>query len=282
MAYLPKDLLPKLDWSSIKLYKMGGQHIESKTQKAFESDLIYLANFAKEPKMLWIHIEHQSTPDRRMFLRILNYQTAELLAYATQNPKEKLLPGIISLIYHQGSQPWPYELDLKYQFKDIDFYEKYFGKPIFIDLPAMSDEALKNHQNIGPVEVILKYVRQKAKTLELKFPELVADLDAVDDMSKVIVLKYVVDFLNLSGEEVIKIIQECLPKSEGIIMNAREEWTQEGIKKGMQQGMQQGMQKNSEEIALNMLTKGLCDQLIQEVTQLSNEKICELKRKVSH
>ncbi len=58
----------------------------------------------------------------------------------------------------------------------------------------MSDEALKNHQNIGPVEVILKYVRQKAKTLELKFPELVADLDAVDDMSKVIVLKYVVDF----------------------------------------------------------------------------------------
>jgi predicted transposase/invertase (TIGR01784 family) len=169
-------------------------------------------------------------------------------------------------------------LDLKYQFKDIDFYEKYFGKPMFIDLPAIPDEELKNHENIGPVEVILKYVRQKAETLELKFPELVGDLHVVDDTTKVIVLKYVVDFLNLSGEEMIKIIQECLPKSEGIIMNAREEWTQEGIEKGMQQGMQ----KISEEIALNMLTKGLSDQLIQEVTQLSSEKICELKRKIRH
>jgi predicted transposase/invertase (TIGR01784 family) len=80
-AYLPRELLLKLDWGSIKFYKMGGQHIESTTQRSFESDLIYLADFEKEPHMLWIHLEHQSKPDRRMPLRILNYQTAELLGY---------------------------------------------------------------------------------------------------------------------------------------------------------------------------------------------------------
>ncbi len=76
-------------------------------------------------------------------------------------------------------------------------------------------------------------------------------------------------FLNLSGEEVIKIIQECLPKSEGIIMNAREEWTQEGIKKGMQQGAQY----KTVEIAQSMLLRGLSDQLVQEITQLSKRQV---------
>jgi predicted transposase/invertase (TIGR01784 family) len=279
-TYLPRELLIKLDWSSIKFYKMGGQHVENSTQKTFESDLVYLADFETEPQMLWIHLEHQSKPDRRMPLRILNYQTAELLAYAKKNPKQKKLPGIISLIYHQGVRPWTYSLDLKDQFKDLNFYKKYFSKPFLIDLPAIPDEELRNHQNIGPVEVILKYVKQQ--TLELKFRKLISDLHAVDDSSKTITLKYVIDFLSLPDEEVIKIIHECLPESEGIVMNVKEQWFQQGIQHGIQQGMQEGIRQNQEDIARSMLLRGLNGQLIQEITHLSSEELNNLKQKIQH
>ena len=297
-TYLPAELLIKINWGSIKFYKMGGQHVEINTQKSFESDLIYLADFDSEPQMLWIHLEHQSKPDRRMPLRILNYQTAELLTYAKKNPKQKQLPGIISLIYHQGSRPWTYSLDLKNQFKDANFYEKYFGKPLLIDLPQIPDKELRSHQSIGPVEVILKYVKQE--TLALKFRELISDLHAVDDSSRAITLKYVIDLVDLSDEEVIEIIHTCLPDSEGVAMNAREQWIQEGIQKGMsakeqwiqegiQKGMsakeewiQEGMQQKQEDVARSMLMKGLDEQLIQEITYLSAEKLRDLKKKIRH
>ena len=139
-------------------------------------------------------------------------------------------------------------------------------------LPRIPDEELKNHQNIGPVEVILKYVKQEA--LALKFRELISDLHAVDDSSRVIILKYVIDLVDLSGEEIIEIIHTCLPESEGVAMNAREQWIQEG--------MQQGMQQNQEDIARSMLLKGLNEELIQEITHLSAQKLNELKKKIRH
>ncbi len=287
-AYLPRELLLKLDWSSIKFYKMGGQHIESKTHQTFESDLIYLADFEKEKQMLWVHLEHQSRPDRRMPLRILNYQTAELLSYAKQNPKEKLLPGIISLIYHQGSSPWSYSVDLKDQFKDVDFYHKYFGKPLLIDLPSISDKELKDHQNIGPLEIILKQI--KNKDFQSKIRDFMGDLGSVDDDSKIIILKYVISFLSLSEEKVMELVQESLPDSEELIMNAIDQWIQRGVERGMQQGRQVGIQEGISygaesrniEIARSMLMKGFDEKLIQEFTQLSHPKIRELKRSLNN
>ena len=39
-TYLPKDLLKRMEWGSIELYKMGGRHLEEKTNKEFEADLM--------------------------------------------------------------------------------------------------------------------------------------------------------------------------------------------------------------------------------------------------
>lgn len=95
-----------------------------------------------------------------MVLRIIHYQTAELLAYAKQNPNQKL-PSIITFIYHQGEKPWPYSLAVADLFAEPELAMRYFGKPILIDLPATSDEVIKAHQSIWPVEMILKHVRRK-------------------------------------------------------------------------------------------------------------------------
>jgi len=159
-TYLPKELLGRVDWQATELYKMSGTHMEENSQKSFEADVIYLTKINGESHFFWLHVEHQSTPDKHMTLRVLNYQIAELLNYAKQNPGKKL-PSIVSFIYNQGEGRWPYSLDIKDLFAEPELAMRYFGKPILIDLPIMSDDDLRAHHNIGPIEMILKHVRRK-------------------------------------------------------------------------------------------------------------------------
>ena len=51
----------------------------------------------------------------------------------------------------------------------------------------------------------------------------------------------------------------------------------EGIRKGLERGLEQGTEQSKNEIAKNMLKKGLDISLISEVTGLSNEQINKLK-----
>ena len=281
-AYFPKDLLNQMDWKSIELYKMGGKHLEEKTHKEFEADLIYLARFNQEESFLWIHCEHQSSPDKNMTLRIVNYQTAELLSYAKQNPK-KNLPSIVTFIYHQGDKPWPYSLDIKDLFKNPDLAMKYFGQPILIDLPALSDEVLRSRENIGPIEMVLKHIRQKgfAKKIHL----ILAELRSVDDKCRKTLLKYIIQFLDLPKDELIQVIEENLPNDKEQAVTVYEQLIQEGMQRGVQQGMQRGVQQGMQqgveierlEIACSMLIEGFETSIIQKITKLSVQEITDLK-----
>lgn len=104
-AYLPQELQKTIDWNLLEIHRSGPKRLENKTQENFEPDLIYFLrstkNNSKKEYSLCVHIEHQTSSDPLMPLRISNYQTAELLAYAKHNPGKKL-PIIFSLIYYQG------------------------------------------------------------------------------------------------------------------------------------------------------------------------------------
>ncbi len=185
-AYLPKEWLDLLDWSSIQLYKMSGRHRSEKLRKEFEADVIYLARFGDQECLIWFHCEHQTTPDRLMTLRTVNYQSAELLGYAEQNP-QKPLPTIITLIYQQGNRPWPHSMHLQDLFAEPQLAMKYFGQPILIDLPLIPDEQLRQHNGIGPVEMVLKYVRRKEFKTKMRI--LLTELQSVDDILRPIVIE---------------------------------------------------------------------------------------------
>ncbi len=266
-TYLPAGLLSRIDWKSIELYKMGGKHLEENTGKEFESDVIYLAQLSGKDSFLWLHSGYQSNSDRMMPLRIMNYQTAELLFYAKQNP-EKDLPGVITLIYHQGEKPWRHSLQLKDLFVYPELAMKYFGNPILIDLPSISDEELKRHQNIGPIEVIMKYMRQK--DFESNMRVVLSELRTVDDRTRRIALKYAINFIEDCGNEFPKIIEECLPNDKDMIMTLTEGWTKEGVQKGLF------------DVAHTMLAKGFDDKTVQEITQLSAEAISDLRNGITY
>lgn len=274
-TYLPKEIVDRIDWDSMQLYKMGGKHREKKTQREFESDVIYLANLEHQDAFIWLHSEHQASPDRLMPLRIINYQAAELLSYAKQNPG-KGLPGIVTLIYHQGERPWPHCIDFQDLFQEPEFAIKYFGKPILVDLPAISDQALRAHQNIGPVEMILKHIRQK--DFEQKMRLILSELCTVNDSSREIVLRYVIEVADVPERQLLETAIECLPKDKEAIMTVGEQL----IARGVQQGIYEGERNKACDFARKLILKGLSLDEISELTELSLMEIRQIERSLIH
>ncbi len=157
-SHLPEEIKNRIDWSSLHLRRMGGKHVIGMTKASMHADIVYLVDIDNHPALLWIHIEHQSTFDPLMPLRILQYQVGELLAYAKSN-KTHQLPAIISLLFHQGTRPLSEPVELSNVFKDPDLALRYLGNPILIDLPSIPDAELLAQPVIGHIELLLKKIR---------------------------------------------------------------------------------------------------------------------------
>ncbi len=78
---------------------------------------------------------------------------------------------------------------------------------------------------------------------------------------------------SFTGARDIKIMFETKLKQ------IKEKGREEGIEKGIEEGREEGIREGMEQIALNMIKKGMNNSTIIEITKLSSEKIKELKRK---
>lgn len=294
-TYLPEEIKTRLDWSSIEFYKMCGSHEEEKTGNSFESDLVYLAKMGNEQSLLWLHSEHQSRSDRIMPLRILNYQVAELLNFSKAN-RGKKLPSIVTLIYHQGKRPWTHSLELKNLFAEPELAMRYFGHPILVDLPTFSDKALLAHPNIGPIEMVLKHIRQKDFEKNLRI--ILSELRTADDKPRRIVLKYLIEVADAPQDKLLKMARQCLTHDEETVMTVgdqlRAEGMELGIQKGLHQGLHQGIQKGIQQglhegehkkacdFAKKLLLKGFPIEEITDLTDLPLTEIQALQQTLTH
>ena len=80
--------------------------------------------------------------------------------------------------------------------------------------------------------------------------------------------------LELREYEASKIAYRDIKNS---VDTAKREGIAEGMEKGMEKGMVKGMEKKSLEIAKKMLTKGMDETTVMEITGLSAEMIQQLK-----
>lgn len=266
-AYLPKTLEIKIKKYFSLIRQSSTSFLESRTHTEFEADLIY--DYQSSDLFLLIHIEHQSSPDQAMSLRIANYQSAALLSHLPnaikKNNKKENKPEIISLVYYQGQRPWncPRPISI-------------IGQVIFIDLPNIPDEILLTHETIGVIEILLKYVRHKS--YKKKFKTYLPLLKQSSDKIRESLLKYFSFVTDFSKSEFLDLIQSCLPKDKERTMTIYEQCIEEGRKEGMEKGMEKGLK----EAARRLLSLGLDESLIQKATNLSVEVILNLKKEVLH
>ncbi|MDZ4286616.1 MAG: Rpn family recombination-promoting nuclease/putative transposase, partial [Prosthecobacter sp.] len=100
-SHLPPGLAASIDWSSLKL--LPGSFVDSSLRQS-HSDLLFAANVGSDEILLYLLIEHQTTVDEAMPLRVLSYMLEIWQAHAKNHGLP--LPPLLPFVLHQGPQAW--------------------------------------------------------------------------------------------------------------------------------------------------------------------------------
>jgi predicted transposase YdaD len=280
-AYVPKELLEAIDWSTLAIADSVRRDQEGKPTY---TDITYHA-FTKAPRShVYFHAEQERSIDKFMLERILQYNVRLMRKHKNQGHNK--LPLIINVLLYNGLKAdYPHFENIYDYFERPDLAKLVMGMSfILANLNKQSEEVLLGHGAASIMEVLLKRASRINFSKWVKeHRELMRNLPAKPYIN--FGLDYALGVGEDKAEELIEAFATIYPELKGSIMTAaqqlRKEGIQEGIKKGLQQGiqkgMQQGMQQEKKEIAKSMLKKGLDINLIQDVTGLSKETIKELK-----
>ena len=148
--YLTPDVKVSIDLDTLAL--QSGSAVTEAFQQ-LHSDILYRVNFhdndqaAPQSGYLYTLVEHQSTPDPAMAVRLWQYKAALLLKHV----KDDYLPPIHTLVFYHGRPtPYPYTLDVKACFRTPEQADYTLqGPPQSIDVQQQSDQALLTADNAG-------------------------------------------------------------------------------------------------------------------------------------
>jgi hypothetical protein len=101
-AVLPAQVVSEVDWMSLR--QEPGCVVDPELRET-ESDLLFTARLRSgRSLLLYVLLEHQSTVDRWMALRMLRYVVRQLEHWRQQHPDSPVLPVIIPLVMYHGPE----------------------------------------------------------------------------------------------------------------------------------------------------------------------------------
>ncbi|WP_407660087.1 Rpn family recombination-promoting nuclease/putative transposase [Hyalangium gracile] len=99
-AVLPPHVVSGVEWSTLK--REPSSVVDPELRET-ESDLLFSARFSGgRPLLFYVLLEHQSSVDRWMALRMLRYVVRQLEHWRKEHPGSALLPVIIPLVLYHG------------------------------------------------------------------------------------------------------------------------------------------------------------------------------------
>jgi predicted transposase/invertase (TIGR01784 family) len=106
-THLPEAVSQALNWSTLKL--LEGSFVDEDLRES-EADLLYEVEHVSGETSLWVYVllEHQSTPDRWMRLRLLKYCCRIWDLSFRDYPDQRELRAIVPLVFYQGERSWSY------------------------------------------------------------------------------------------------------------------------------------------------------------------------------
>ena len=106
-THLPEAVSQALNWSTLKL--LEGSFVDEDLRES-EADLLYEVEHVSGETVLWVYVllEHQSTPDRWMRLRLLKYCCRIWDLSFRDFPDQRDLRAIVPLVFYQGARSWSY------------------------------------------------------------------------------------------------------------------------------------------------------------------------------
>lgn len=270
-ANLPDDVKKVADLSHLKAQK--DSFIDDKFQMQI-ADMLFETKFNGEEGYFYVLLEHQSTPQKLLPLRILKYITA-IQENHLKKTKSKVLPFVYPLILYSGATPYTYSMDLYDLYgPNKDLAKKTMERPYhLIDLTKVSDEELQKYIWFGTMCLLAKHIHDD-DLLPFIVNQLANALKELDSCGEEDYIIKCVTYIYETGEDsqtqdIVKIIAQNLKTvTEEKVMTIAERLRQEG------------RQEEAEKFIVGMIKKGMDLSEISSISDLPLSKIKKIKETI--
>ena len=275
-AYFPDAVKTYSQLDTAELEHLNPKFVNEVLSSYRLCDVLYKATSTEGVLLLLAHIEHYSSPKEAIVLYAICYGLLAILDYHNNHPGERI-PPILTLIYYNGSTPFPYSMDPLALFGDLppELKERVLFKPQLIDLTQCSDQELATHGAFAPFETLLKHSHDKTDAQKIQLLD--KTLRTVPSDFIVPALHYTLSCIETSQQEEFITMVSSHVGQEGFVSIA-DALRAEGIKQGMQEGRLQGM-KQMQQAAKNLLASGLAIDFVAKNTGLDIELLKKLRDK---
>ncbi|NBC32709.1 MAG: hypothetical protein GVY13_08545 [Alphaproteobacteria bacterium] len=202
------------------------------------------------PALLYILLEHKSTPDAETPLQLLGYMVRIWQRYVDSGlAGGGSLPAIVPLVIYHGRKPWRVPLSVFDCIAGADPWKEQLRDFRYIvrDLGRIDDASLSRRPIVRAVLLALKYAMAEKAPREI-IAEIVASLPEGSILEIQSLIYIVRTFSQLDRETLIDIVREARPgRRDDMVSLAAQEWLQEGLEKGIKQGRQQGLEQGLEQ-----------------------------------
>ena len=279
---LPDKVKDMLDLTTIK--KEPNDFIDENLQSKYSDVVLSVKTKSNDDALIFALLEHQSTSDYWMALRLRKYTTLIHEQYLKENKKAKKLPLIFSVIIYNGKAKYNAPESYWDLFDNPHLAKELTDKAQLYNLHSMLDSQIIKNSLDDPILYSMKHIH---------------DVDLINAIDKFISIlinnnppEHLFDFVmrvtlcytsyklqpddNDKLKEVIysKIGQD---KGENVMMSLAESYIHEGELRGIEKGIEKGREEGMLKTALNMLKEKADIEFVQRVTGLSNDQLLKLK-----
>jgi hypothetical protein len=161
-AVLPAPLADRLNLAN--MHPVNGSFVDEELTNR-HADVLMRTTLDGREAFVYVLIEHQSSPDRMMPLRMLRYLIRIWDRFLEEHPKAKRLPMIVPLVVYQGSRRWTHPVEFS-ELLDIDPGTAHLAgefRPRFRflldDLTKLDKTALRSRPITIPVRLTVRLLR---------------------------------------------------------------------------------------------------------------------------
>ncbi len=236
------------------------------------------------PTDIYLLFEHKSYQSEKILFQLLRYM---YMMWEKDIKEGKKLRVILPFVFYHGRGKWKVKREFNEIFNIPEGIKRYTLNYRYMlfdanewDLKDMENKELRKNIVLLSMLILMKSGKRGDIDSIERVIELWREMGVVGKEEYVrVFLTYIMETKDIKEEKLIKIIEE--KKIGGEIMpTLANRLREEGYNKGIQEGIEKGIYEDKKKVAKNMLMRGLDEELVSEVTGLSEKEVKEIRKEI--